>query len=259
MDLGINGCWVLVCGVSKGLGLGCVCVLVCEGVNVVIVVWGEVVLQVVVEVLCVLFGVVDICVVVVDVIIEVGCVVVLVVCLQVDILVINVGGLLLGDFCNFECDDWIVVLDVNMLVLIVFICVIVDVMIVCGFGCIVNIILLVVKVLIDILVLFNGVCSGLIGFVVGLLCCIVVYNVMINNLLFGQFDIDCLCVNFVYSVGKDGNVVEVVECCCQQIFVGCFGMVDEFGVVCVFLCSVQVGYFIGQNLLIDGGVYFGMF
>jgi len=34
MDLGINGRWALVCGASKGLGLGCARALVREGVNV---------------------------------------------------------------------------------------------------------------------------------------------------------------------------------------------------------------------------------
>ncbi|MBO8043477.1 SDR family NAD(P)-dependent oxidoreductase, partial [Pseudomonas aeruginosa] len=41
MDLGINGRWALVCGASKGLGLGCARALVREGVNVVIVARGE--------------------------------------------------------------------------------------------------------------------------------------------------------------------------------------------------------------------------
>ena len=33
MDLGINGRWALVCGASKGLGLGCARALVREGVT----------------------------------------------------------------------------------------------------------------------------------------------------------------------------------------------------------------------------------
>ena len=37
MDFGITGKWALVCGASKGLGLGCAEALVREGVNLVIV------------------------------------------------------------------------------------------------------------------------------------------------------------------------------------------------------------------------------
>ena len=45
MDLGIAGKWALVCGASKGLGLGCAQALVREGVNVVVVARGREVLE----------------------------------------------------------------------------------------------------------------------------------------------------------------------------------------------------------------------
>ena len=40
MDLGIKGKWALVCGASKGLGLGCAQALAAEGVNLVMVARG---------------------------------------------------------------------------------------------------------------------------------------------------------------------------------------------------------------------------
>ena len=40
MDLGIAGKWALVCGASKGLGLGCAQALVRDGANVLIVARG---------------------------------------------------------------------------------------------------------------------------------------------------------------------------------------------------------------------------
>ncbi|MCL1960564.1 MAG: SDR family NAD(P)-dependent oxidoreductase, partial [Desulfovibrionaceae bacterium] len=45
MDLGIAGKWALVCGASKGLGLGCAEALAGEGVNVVMVARGQQALQ----------------------------------------------------------------------------------------------------------------------------------------------------------------------------------------------------------------------
>ena len=45
MDLAIAGKWALVCGASKGLGLGCAQALVQEGVNVVINARGDTALQ----------------------------------------------------------------------------------------------------------------------------------------------------------------------------------------------------------------------
>ncbi len=41
MDLGIAGKWALVCGASKGLGLGCAQALAGEGVNLLMVARGE--------------------------------------------------------------------------------------------------------------------------------------------------------------------------------------------------------------------------
>jgi len=34
---------------------------------------------------------------------------------------------------------------------------------------------------------------------------------------------------------------------------------DGFGAACAFLCSAQAGFITGQNLLIDGGAYSGVF
>ena len=45
MDFGITGKWALVCGASKGLGLGCAKALVQEGVNVMMVARGAEALQ----------------------------------------------------------------------------------------------------------------------------------------------------------------------------------------------------------------------
>jgi 3-oxoacyl-[acyl-carrier protein] reductase len=38
-----------------------------------------------------------------------------------------------------------------------------------------------------------------------------------------------------------------------------FGTPDEFGALCAFICSVQAGYLVGQNILLDGGNYPGTF
>ena len=38
-----------------------------------------------------------------------------------------------------------------------------------------------------------------------------------------------------------------------------FGVIEEFGAACVFLCSQQAAYIVGQNLLLDGGAYPGTF
>ena len=259
MDLGINGRWALVCGASKGLGLGCARALLREGVNVVIVARGEAALQAAAEELRALAGAAEVRAIVADVTTEAGRAAALAACPQVDILVNNAGGPPPGDFRNFERDDWIAALDANMLAPIALIRATVDAMIARGFGRIVNITSSAVKAPIDILALSNGARSGLTGFVAGLSRRTVAHNVTINNLLPGQFDTDRLRANFAHAAGKDGDAAVVAERRRQQIPAGRFGTADEFGAACAFLCSAQAGYLTGQNLLIDGGAYPGTF
>jgi len=40
---------------------------------------------------------------------------------------------------------------------------------------------------------------------------------------------------------------------------GRFGKPEEFGATCAFLCSAQAGYMTGQNILLDGGRFPGLF
>ncbi|WP_336341143.1 SDR family NAD(P)-dependent oxidoreductase, partial [Stenotrophomonas muris] len=163
MDLGINGRWALVCGASKGLGLGCARALVREGVNVVIVARGEAALEIAAEELRAVPGAAEVRAVAADVTTEAGRAAALAACPQVDILVNNAGGPPPGDFRSFERDDWIAALDANMLAPIALIRASVDAMIERGFGRIVNITSSAVKAPIDILALSNGARSGLTG------------------------------------------------------------------------------------------------
>jgi 3-oxoacyl-[acyl-carrier protein] reductase len=82
--------------------------------------------------------------------------------------------------------------------------------------------------------------------------------VTINNILPGMFDTDRLQSNFA-AAAKRGKV-SVEEA--RQERIGTvparrIGNPAEFGAACAFLCSAHAGYIIGQNLLIDGGVYPG--
>lgn len=259
MDLGISGRWALVCGASKGLGLGCARALVREGVNVVIVARGDAALQAAAAELRALAGAAEVRAIAADVTTEAGRAQALAACPQVDILVTNAGGPPPGDFRTFERDDWIAALDANMLAPIALIRATVDAMIERGFGRIVNITSSSVKAPIDTLALSNGARSGLTGFVAGLARRTVAHNVTINNLLPGQFDTDRLRANFAHAAGQGGDVQAVAERRRQQIPAGRFGTSDEFGAACAFLCSAQAGYLTGQNLLIDGGAYPGTF
>ncbi len=264
MDLGISGKWALVCGASKGLGLGCAKALVQEGVNVLMVARGAEALETAAAQLTQAYASktgAGVQWVAADITTEAGRAAVLAQRADFDILVTNAGGPPAGDFRNFERDDWIRALDANMLTPIALIKATVDGMAARGFGRIVNITSGAVKAPIDVLGLSNGARSGLTGFVAGLARSgVAAKGVTINNLLPGAFDTERLQSIFQGAAAKTAQPLEVVAAARRNsIPAKRFGSIDEFGAICAFLCSQQAGYMTGQNVLADGGAYQGTF
>ena len=279
MDLGIAGKWALVCGASKGLGLGCAQALHAEGVNVVLVARGLEVLQQSASDLIatqeintptsgqfegqnqpiVLF-------VAADITTDAGRAAAFSVAggpgKDFDIVVTNAGGPPPGDFRNWEREDWLKAIDANMLTPIELIKATVDGMAARGFGRIVNITSAAVKAPIDILGLSNGARSGLTGFVAGVARTskLVSNNVTINNLLPGAYDTDRLKTTLQGAAQKSGKSMDdVMDARRKTIPAQRFGNPAEFGATCAFLCSQQAGYITGQNVLTDGGAYAGTY
>jgi 3-oxoacyl-[acyl-carrier protein] reductase len=286
MDLGIAGKWALVCGASKGLGLGCAQALHAEGVNVVLVARGlEVLQQSATDLIAanaintpamaqnedvnpqnqpkthskVLF-------VAADITTEAGRQVAFSVAggpgKDFDIVVTNAGGPPPGDFRNWEREDWLKAVDANMLTPIELIKATIDGMAARGFGRVVNITSSSVKAPIEILGLSNGARSGLTGFVAGIArnSQLVANNVTINNLLPGTFDTDRIKTTLQGQATKTGQSLEEVrETRRKTIPAKRFGNPVEFGATCAFLCSQQASYITGQNILTDGGAYAGTY
>lgn len=285
MDLGIAGKWALVCGASKGLGLGCAQALHAEGVNVVLVARGlDALQQSATDLIAkksintsasaifeaknkesgqhqpkVLF-------VAADITTEAGRAAAFSVAggpgKDFDIVVTNAGGPPPGDFRNWEREDWIKAVDANMLTPIELIKATVDGMAARGFGRIVNITSAAVKAPIDILGLSNGARSGLTGFVAGVARTskLVSNNVTINNLLPGAYDTDRLKTTMQGAAQKSGKSMdEVMDARRKTIPAQRFGNPAEFGATCAFICSQQASYITGQNILTDGGAYAGTY
>ena len=285
MDLGIAGKWALVCGASKGLGLGCAQALYAEGVNVVLVARGlEVLRQSAIDIIAnesintladgafeghnqsnqqikpkVLF-------VAADITTEAGRRAAFSVAggpgKDFDIVVTNAGGPPPGDFRNWEREDWLKAVDANMLTPIELIKATVDGMAARGYGRIVNITSSAVKAPIDILGLSNGARSGLTGFVAGVARTtkLAGNNVTINNLLPGAYDTDRLKTTMKGAAQKSGKTMDdVMDARRKTIPALRFGNPAEFGATCAFLCSQQASYITGQNILTDGGAYSGTY
>ena len=267
MDLGITGKWALVCGASKGLGLGCAQALVREGVHVVIVARGAPMLDAAAVELRALpgAGAVKVIAVAADITQEQGRAAAFAAPggpgTNFDIVITNAGGPPPGDFRDWERDAWIKALDANMLTPIWLIKATVDGMAARGYGRIVNITSGAVKSPIDVLGLSNGARSGLTGFVAGVArSAIAGANVTINNLLPGAFDTDRLRVTMEGAAKKAGKPIELLlQARSQAIPAKRLGNPPEFGAICAFLCSQHAGYITGQNILADGGAYPGTF
>jgi 3-oxoacyl-[acyl-carrier protein] reductase len=282
MDLGIAGKWALVCGASKGLGLGCAQALHAEGVNVVLVARGlEVLQQSAINLIAVQIintpasgqlagqnqpNQAKVLYVAADITTEAGRQAAFSVAggpgKDFDIVVTNAGGPPPGDFRNWEREDWLKAVDANMLTPIELIKATIDGMAVRGFGRVVNITSSSVKAPIEILGLSNGARSGLTGFVAGLARTskLAGNNVTINNLLPGAHDTDRLRATSVGAAQKSGkSMEEVLHARRKEIPAQRFGSPQEFGATCAFLCSQHAGYITGQNILTDGGAYAGTY
>jgi 3-oxoacyl-[acyl-carrier protein] reductase len=282
MDLGISGKWALVCGASKGLGLGCAQALYAEGVNVVLVARGlEVLQQSATDLIAAQaintpanaqfkgenkYNQPKVLFVAADITTEAGRTAAFSVAggpgKDFDIVVTNAGGPPPGDFRNWEREDWIKAVDANMLTPIELIKATIDGMAARGFGRVVNITSSSVKAPIEILGLSNGARSGLTGFVAGVArnSNLVANNVTINNLLPGTFDTDRIKTTLQGQATKTGqSLEEVLEARRKTIPAKRFGNPAEFGAACAFLCSQQASYITGQNILTDGGAYSGTY
>jgi 3-oxoacyl-[acyl-carrier protein] reductase len=277
MDLGIAGKWALVCGASKGLGLGCAQALFDEGVNIVIVARTADVLQQAATNIIAQQAINTpataknsiknkLLIVAADITTEAGRAAAFSVAggpgKDFDIVVTNAGGPPPGDFRNWEREDWLKAVDANMLTPIELIKATIDGMAARGFGRVVNITSSSVKAPIEILGLSNGARSGLTGFVAGIArnSNLVANNVTINNLLPGTFDTDRIKTTLQGQATKSGQSLEEVrETRRKTIPAKRFGNPAEFGATCAFLCSQQASYITGQNILTDGGAYSGTY
>ena len=259
MDLGIAGKKALVCGASAGLGFSCAKALVKEGVDVMIVARTEEPLANAAEQLRALQGG-QVSYLAADVTSVEGRSHIFSIHSDFDILVTNAGGPPSGDFRNWVREDWLKAIEANMLSPIELMKQTVDGMMLRGFGRIVNITSSAVKSPVDGLGLSNGARSGLTGFVAGLARSVVSKGVTVNNLLPGTFETARLAHNFAALAARQGISADAaIQARLEKHPAHRFGQPDELGHTCAYLCSVHAGYINGQNILLDGGSFPGVF
>jgi 3-oxoacyl-[acyl-carrier protein] reductase len=255
MDLGIRGRTAIVCASSQGLGKGCAQALAEAGVSLVINGRHQAPLEQTAQELRQAWGV-AVTPVVADVSTAEGQAALLNACPTPDILINNNGGPPVRNFRELDRKAMLDGVTMNMVTPIELIQKVIDSMVARGFGRIVNITSISVKMPIIGLDLSSGARAGLTAFMAGVARSVADKNVTINNLLPGNFDTKRLRSNL--SLAAKRSQVSDEEAAARSmanIPAKRFGTPAEFGQACAFLCSVHAGYMTGQNILLDGGAY----
>jgi 3-oxoacyl-[acyl-carrier protein] reductase len=178
---------------------------------------------------------------------------------ELDILVNNNAGPAPGSLKDWDHDAWIEALESNMLAPILLIRGFINGMRDRKFGRIVNITSAMVKSPRPHMALSTTARTGLTAFSKSVSLEAVVDNVTINNLLPERIDTPrqqfmterLMKLNHMSFEEARAKITETVAA-------KRFGLPQEFGDACAFLCSAQAGFISGQNLQLDGGSYHGL-
>ena len=259
MDLGISGERAIVCASSKGLGRACAISLAQNGVSLVINGRGEEALGQTARDIAEISDVE-----VTQVPGDVGTAEIqqalLAACPAPDILINNNGGPPFRDFQELDREAMVAGVTMNMITPIELIQSIIDGMAERGFGRIVNVTSISVKMPIPGLDLSSGARAGLTSFLAGVAPKYAASNVTINNLQPGFFLTERHDAAWKQAMDERGlTLEEAIAERAAAVPAKRFGDPMEFGEACAFLCGANSGYITGQNLLIDGGRFPGAF
>lgn len=255
MDLGIRGRTAIVCASSKGLGRGCALALAEAGASVVINGRDAAALAATAEDIRRRTGA-HVIPVAADVNTREGQDALLAACPAPDILVNNNAGPPFRPYQDLDRGAILAGVTMNMVVPIELIQRVLEPMAQRGFGRVVNITSISVKMPVAGLDLSSGARAGLTAFVAGVARSVADRNVTINNLLPGYFETDRLHAGFSATGQRTGQPVnEISAALLGRIPARRFGSPEEFGRTCAFLCSEHAAYITGQSLLMDGGLH----
>jgi 3-oxoacyl-[acyl-carrier protein] reductase len=259
MDLGIKGRRAIVCASSKGLGKGCAMALAQAGCEIIVNGRNAELLKATAREIREATGV-KVTAVAGDVGDPGVREALLRACAEPDILVNNNGGPPPKPFRAIKREDLLLGLEANMLTPIALTQAVIEGMAQRRFGRIINITSSSVRAPIAGLDVSSGARAGLTAFLAASARAYARDNVTINSIQPGSFDTDRIRGGIVRQAGVRG-VDEATMRAEREAAIpaGRFGAPDEFGALCAFLASARASYITGQNILIDGGAFPGVF
>jgi 3-oxoacyl-[acyl-carrier protein] reductase len=259
MELGIAGRKAIVCASSRGLGRACASALAQAGCEVIINGLDAARLEVTAAELRQANGA-KVRAVQADVATAEGQAKLFAACPEPDILVNNNAGPPPRDFRELTRQQMLDGVIANMVVAIELTQKAVEPMIRKKFGRIVNITSGTVKLPQTGLDLSSAARGGLTIFLAGVARQVAQHNVTINHLLPGAFETDRL--KTVLGAAAKRRNISYEEAKAERIAsipARRLGDLEGFGAACAFLCAAQAGFITGQNLVIDGGAFPGVF
>jgi 3-oxoacyl-[acyl-carrier protein] reductase len=174
---------------------------------------------------------------------------------RIDGLVVNAGGPPPGNFDDFSDNDWEAAFNLTLMGAVRLIRGVLPVMKKNGEGSILTVTSLSVKEPINRLLLSNVFRSGVASLVKSLANELAVDNIRVNNLMPGRIDTDRLKALDESNAKKAGvSVTEIQKQVHQQIPMGRYGTIEEFGKAGAFLLSPAASYITGASLQVDGGL-----
>ena len=259
IDLGLAGKTAIVCGSSAGLGKACAAALARAGVQVTVNGRDAAKLNDAAADIARETGA-KVTAVAADVTTAEGRAALLKVTPSPDILVNNAGGPPPGDFRTWTEAAWTKVINDNMLSAIHLTTAVIDGMIARKWGRVINITSGAVKMVIPLLGLSTAARAGLTGFTAALAREVAPHGVTVNNLLPGLFATKRM-EQYFGRLAASRNVTEdaIKTEQAADIPTGQIGDPDDFGAWCAFIASGQSRYLTGQNILLDGGAFNGVF
>jgi 3-oxoacyl-[acyl-carrier protein] reductase len=181
-------------------------------------------------------------------------------CPAPDILVNNNGGPPPQHFRSVTRYDLLRGLEANMLTPIALAQAVLPGMAQRRFGRVINITSSSVRAPIAGLDVSSGARAGLTAFLASTARAVARDNVTINSIQPGAFDTDRIRTGLLKRAAERG--IDEAQARAEReasIPAGRFGHADELGRLCAFLASAHAGYITGQNILIDGGAFPGVF
>jgi 3-oxoacyl-[acyl-carrier protein] reductase len=259
MDLGIAGRRAIVCGASRGLGRAIADSLAEAGAELILNARGLEGIEQAAAELRERHGV-TVHTLAGDLTTQEGCARLVEAFPRADILINNAGGPPAGDWRSFERQHWHDAADRNMIGPLFLMRAYLDGMAERGFGRVVNITSIVVKLPKGLLALSVAARLGLTGAVKAIAPSVAAHNVTINNVLPELFDTDRLRQNLKVFGEKNGRTLdeEIAEHL-TAIPARRLGRPEELGATVAFLCSNHAGFITGQSFVLDGGAYPGLF